>query len=319
MNLDRISAGAIVGAFILGAWTVSAAPVNPDDFESYPTGAWTPAGPPTATNEGWTVTQIAGTPIFGLDSDSGLFGASQGLRIAANTTSDDRALATWHASADITVLPQQTLYTEWQGVFRRTGGSGSFGRVVFNQTSANANFLEMRSDAAGVQLRTAGGDVPLPENAVSFSWPSDSLPTLWFALEIQMDYTAGRIRARFGNRPNLVDPTVWNDYTDWKDMADTSQQSEVRTFVEGRVHMDNFSLTAEPAVVASTNIVVADTAGIAFDSVSGLTYSLQSTPDLVSSNFSDTGAFVTGDDGPLTLFDPTGTSTSKNYRVLATN
>jgi hypothetical protein len=68
-------------------------------------------------------------------------------------------------------------------------------------------------------------------------------------------------------------------------------------------------------IVDSTNVVVADTLGTSFSSVSNATYRLQSTPDLVSSNFSDTGAFAVGSGGPMTLFDPTGPSTSKNYRV----
>ena len=79
---------------------------------------------------------------------------------------------------------------------------------------------------------------------------------------------------------------------------------------------DNFALLT-PTEIAITNVVVADTAGISFDSDAGLTYRLESTPDLVSSNYSDTGAFVTGSGGPMTLFDPTGTSTTKNYRVAA--
>jgi hypothetical protein len=78
---------------------------------------------------------------------------------------------------------------------------------------------------------------------------------------------------------------------------------------------DNFALMT-PTEIAITNVVVADTAGISFDSDESLTYRLEATPDLVSSNYSDTGAFVTGSGGPMTLFDPTGTSTSKNYRVV---
>ena len=71
-----------------------------------------------------------------------------------------------------------------------------------------------------------------------------------------------------------------------------------------------------PNIIMSTNVMVADTLGVAFNSVSNETFVLQSTPDLVSSNFSDTGAFATGNGGGMTLFDPTGPSTSKNYRVL---
>ena len=65
-----------------------------------------------------------------------------------------------------------------------------------------------------------------------------------------------------------------------------------------------------------TNVGVADTAGMACDTDEGLTYHLEATPDLVSTNYSDTGAFVTGSGGPVTLFDPSGTSSMKNYRVV---
>jgi hypothetical protein len=187
---------------------------------------------------------VSGSPVFSLDHDSGLYGASQGLRINASLGATDKGLATWHASADINALPQQTLYAEWQGVFRRPD---SFARVVFNQTSANANFLEFRSDSPNfVGLRHAGGDEFLPTNNVGFSWPSNVAPTTWYTMEIQMDYDTDEIRARFGERPNLVDPTVWNDYTPWLTMSDTSQQTEVRTFVEGRIHTDHWSLVATP-------------------------------------------------------------------------
>jgi hypothetical protein len=47
----------------------------------------------------------------------------------------------------------------------------------------------------------------------------------------------------------------------------------------------------------------------------GIVYKLQSTPDLVSLNYGATGAFVLGDGSGMTLFDPSGASTTKNYRV----
>jgi hypothetical protein len=65
-----------------------------------------------------------------------------------------------------------------------------------------------------------------------------------------------------------------------------------------------------------TLAVIEDTLGATFDSVSNATYRLQSTPDLVSSNFTDTGAIAIGNGAAITMFDPTGTSTSKNYRVV---
>jgi hypothetical protein len=79
----------------------------------------------------------------------------------------------------------------------------------------------------------------------------------------------------------------------------------------------NFNEGPNPGgvTVPSTNVVVADTAGVTFSSVVARVYRLQSTPNLVSSNFSDTGAFTIGDGGGMSLFDPAGTSTTKNYRV----
>ena len=66
-----------------------------------------------------------------------------------------------------------------------------------------------------------------------------------------------------------------------------------------------------------TLAVIEDTLGATFDSVPNATYRLQSTPDLVSLNFTDTGAIVIGNGAAITMFDPTGPSTSKNYRVVA--
>ena len=64
--------------------------------------------------------------------------------------------------------------------------------------------------------------------------------------------------------------------------------------------------------------VIEDTLGVTFtNSVPDATYRLQSTPDLVSSNYTDTGAIAIGNGGTITMFDPAGTSTSKNYRVVA--
>lgn len=70
-----------------------------------------------------------------------------------------------------------------------------------------------------------------------------------------------------------------------------------------------------PVIIASTNVAVDDVLGTSFSSVSGATHRLQSTPDLMSTNFSDTGAIATGNGGNMTLYDPTGPSASKSYRV----
>ena len=72
-----------------------------------------------------------------------------------------------------------------------------------------------------------------------------------------------------------------------------------------------------PAIVESTDIVVEDTPAVSFDSLTDITYRLQSTPDLVSSNFTDVGAYVEGNGQTRLLFDPDGPSTQKNYRVVS--
>ena len=81
-------------------------------------------------------------------------------------------------------------------------------------------------------------------------------------------------------------------------------------------HSANFELTGTTDPVApSVAVQVEDALAVEFVSDAGFTYELESTPDLVSSNFTGTGAFVIGNGTNMFLFDPTGTSTAKNYRV----
>jgi hypothetical protein len=80
---------------------------------------------------------------------------------------------------------------------------------------------------------------------------------------------------------------------------------------------NGFQIFNIPSEVPSTSIVVQATAGIGFNSDTGVVYNLECTPDMVSSNFSPTGASVIGDGGSMALFDPTGPlDTNKNYRVV---
>jgi hypothetical protein len=89
-------------------------------------------------------------------------------------------------------------------------------------------------------------------------------------------------------------------------------------FTQGaEVYVDDVIAGVPPGIVVvpSTNVVVDDTMGMTFNSESNETYRLQSTPDLMSSNFTDTGAIAIGNGDEMTLFDPGGASASKNYRV----
>jgi len=76
------------------------------------------------------------------------------------------------------------------------------------------------------------------------------------------------------------------------------------------------TMTTTPVpVVPSVDALVEDTFATEFVSKAGITYELESTPDLVSSNYSGTGAFVIGTGTNMFLFDPTGYSDTKYYRV----
>ncbi len=85
----------------------------------------------------------------------------------------------------------------------------------------------------------------------------------------------------------------------------------------GAFHVDNIRVTVDtPAVVASTNVFVADTLAVEFDSEQDVIYELESTPDLLdTNNWSGTGSYVIGNGTNKFLFDPDTFSTSKNYRV----
>ena len=69
------------------------------------------------------------------------------------------------------------------------------------------------------------------------------------------------------------------------------------------------------ASVTSETAVVGSSMGTEFTSASGLTYSLQFQ---TSNGWSDTGAFADGDGADIVLFDPSGFSTAKQYRVSVT-
>ena len=92
----------------------------------------------------------------------------------------------------------------------------------------------------------------------------------------------------------------------------------IRFFAGGsstRARIDNLTLTVLDSTVITTNLVE-DTFALGFDSAVGFTYELQSTELPQSNNWITTGATIEGTDGPLLMFDPTGFSTSKLYRVV---
>ena len=101
-------------------------------------------------------------------------------------------------------------------------------------------------------------------------------------------------------------------------MEPTELVTGIRFFAGGsstRARIDNLTLTVLDSTVITTNLVE-DTFALGFDSAVGFTYELQSTELPQSNNWITTGATIEGTDGPLLMFDPTGFSTSKLYRVV---
>jgi hypothetical protein len=89
----------------------------------------------------------------------------------------------------------------------------------------------------------------------------------------------------------------------------------ISSYSEGNnVYVDDVKVPAR-TVEYITQVEMDGTLGTIFNTESNETYRLQATPDLVSSNYTDTGAIAIGDGATMTLFDPAGPSASKNYRV----
>ena len=87
-----------------------------------------------------------------------------------------------------------------------------------------------------------------------------------------------------------------------------------------RGYADNVTVVSPPPTsVDFDTITVADTAAMQFMSTSGHVYQLDFTTDLVApTNWTSSGASTVGNGGTMLLFDPTGTDTSKIYRIAIT-
>jgi len=121
---------------------------------------------------------------------------------------------------------------------------------------------------------------------------------------------AGMAVVSTSHAPSLSGTTICGNYPDqvdgdWQDIGSNCVQDAC----------DACSLSVAVPVEPSVDVLVEDTFATEFVSKAGITYELESTPDLVSSNFSGTGAFVIGTGTNMVLFDPTGFSDTKHYRV----
>lgn len=87
-------------------------------------------------------------------------------------------------------------------------------------------------------------------------------------------------------------------------------ENGVGDFLSGAYTM----LVREPPFTTAT---VANVAALSFDSQAGVTYRLQYAPGLPATDWIDTGFDVIGNGSNLFLYDPTGFSTAKVYRIFA--
>lgn len=83
---------------------------------------------------------------------------------------------------------------------------------------------------------------------------------------------------------------------------------------EGADDFMSGSYTFSAPILFSTSLVTS-VAALQIGSVSGVTYRLHYTSDLLGTNWAWTGFTVTGNGGDLWLYDPTGFSTARIYRV----
>ena len=90
-------------------------------------------------------------------------------------------------------------------------------------------------------------------------------------------------------------------------------------FREADVYIDDVTYTVGATDISFDTVTVEDTTAMQFLSIIDALHHLEFTTDLVApTNWVPTGATITGNGGTMLLFDPTGTDTSKIYRILMT-
>lgn len=152
----------------------------------------------------------------------------------------------------------------------------SFHHVLVSKEVAGSGY-EWYLD--GVAQPSGGGAAPVPDNS------------------------AAELQSGFGGGNALI--SIMDEFTLW-DTA-LSAQEVAAVYAAGP--------TFTPSVVSS-NVVFGNAFATEFISQPGITYKLECTTNLVTSNgWAATGAFVDGNGTNMFLFDPSGFSTAKLYRV----
>jgi hypothetical protein len=70
-------------------------------------------------------------------------------------------------------------------------------------------------------------------------------------------------------------------------------------------------------IVTTAEMQLSTNAAISVSTVRGVWYELESADDLITNEWTSTGAFIEGNGGMMTLFDPIRTASGKFYRVVS--
>jgi len=107
--------------------------------------------------------------------------------------------------------------------------------------------------------------------------------------------------------------SVWVHTEVHKGLAGVYQRPDVSDI---RLYATLTSTDPSLQPVEFSNVNLDDVVGLSFTGQVDKLYLLQYTPDLVSLDWLDTQMFVRGTGGESFVFDPTGVSTQKNYRIV---
>lgn len=287
-----------------------------------------------------TATPSGGDPARRPTLVSDVFSAGQpGIQFDANTNLVERDLLTFANSAlpddtnDFTIVTAIRLrnleqggnirptwfaygaqgggpfHTVAVGVDRPVGGNDLLFRM--NGTDVHSN-IPLGVDTNYVTIITRSGssnytfDVMDQDGVLSTTGVDDSLDVI--------------LGGDVGKIGNLVVPphgdfaeAGLDGYIGLIQVYDTALSSGERSNLLAQLNSYVFVL---PEVNIAT-VEVENVVGLQFQTDPGLVYRLDSTTNLVSSNnFQSTGAFLEGDGEVQAMFDPTGFSTTKNYRVV---
>lgn len=217
-------AWATVALLTAGATTMAAVS-NPEAFEGYAaTGNWTP----TQGGEGWALTGMtAPNEIVAGDSWDG----SKALRVFGDDGGNGEGW--WYATLGISAEPVQ-LYTV---DFCITDGGPVWdqGRYICgNWGSSTWNwFLYAEQSTLIPNARvwlSAGTTVDLPGGGLIARGT-------WYTLQVEMNYTAGTVRARF----NTIGSSA-NGWSSSVNMRDATQYGYIHQYFNGEIYLDHLHL-----------------------------------------------------------------------------